>query len=346
MNSEINIDEWIRSDLSALVLREYLIPVEGKDSPFFPPTFAGNDSDEDSDYCIDTLKDGTRTCLVDSVGSQANRMEPVFTKEPYDKIIPQIKIKAGEDVINLCEVGHRIADAFLRHSNIFKDIEKAMQDLKNNNALALAKLAPTSLVFGLWDSRGTQVKLPRIISSVIRAYDIDRFSRSAQYFTPVNYRNDELLGEYDNDKKEKEARSSLGFNESPATNTHGGIIAHGDIRKDTVINFAALRKINAGGDTEILQKYILGISLLAALSIKEWDLRQGCLLVRDPERTAEWNMVYPDGNRKEVSIKHDEILKYTQDIARQFGVGKNRNAEFNKDSAKDKLKAKKKGKKK
>ena len=329
MNSEINIDEWIKSDLSALVLREYLIPVEGKDSPFFPPTFAGSGSDDSSDYCVDTLKDGTRTCLVDSVGSQANRMEPVFIKEPYDKIIPQIKIKAGEDVINLCEVGHRIADALLKHSNISKDIEKAIQDLKNNNALTLAKLAPTSLVFGLWDSRGTGIKLPRIISSVIRAYDIDRFSRSAQYITPVNYRNKELLGEYGNDKKEKDARSKLGFNEAPATNTHGGIIAYGDIRKDTVINFAALRKISAGDDTEILQKYILGISLLAALSIKEWDLRQGCLLVRDQERTVEWNIVYPDGSRKDISIKHDEVLKYTQEIAKQFGVGEDRNVEFN-----------------
>ena len=301
--ADIDLDEWIKNGVSALVLKEYLIPIEGKDSPFFPPTFAGTGSDG-SDYCIDTLKDGTRTCLVDSVGSQANRMEPIFTKKPFDKFIPQITIKAGKEEVNLCEVGHRVADALLRHSTIENDIKKALEDLQKNNSITLAKLAPTSLVFGLWDSRGSQVKLPRVVSSVIRAYDIDKLSRSAQYFPPVNYRDEKLLGEY-KDKKEKDARSVLGFNDIPSTNTHGGIIAHGDIRKDTVVNLAALQRINADDDvnTRVLQKYILGLSLISTSSIKEWYLRQGCLLVKDPERITEWNLVYHDGRREDVKLQ-------------------------------------------
>jgi hypothetical protein len=38
----------------------------------FPPTYA------DIGYNIDTLADGTRVATIDTVGSQANRLEPIF----------------------------------------------------------------------------------------------------------------------------------------------------------------------------------------------------------------------------------------------------------------------------
>jgi len=334
-----NIQNWIKGNVSALVLREYLIPVEGKESPFFPPTFAGSNA-EDSYYCIDLMKDGTRVCLIDTVGSQANRMEPVFTQDPYNKLIPQVLIKAGKNVINLCEVGHRVADALLRNSSINKDIKDALEDKQQqNDSHKLAKIAPTSLVFGLWDSRGTQVKTPRIVSSVIRAYDIDILSRSAQYFPPTNYRDEDLLGESE-DKKEIEVRSVLGYNEIPSTNTHGGIIAHGHIRRDVVVNFAALRKIKASDTekTEILQRYVLALSLVAATSIKEWDLRQGCLLTIDPDNeNPKWNLVYPDGKRNEIDMNHDEIIKYAKKAADEFGVGENIDVTFDSNKAKKEI---------
>ena len=343
-----DIQSWVEGDISALVLREHLIPVEGKETPFFPPTFAGTSS-EDSSYCIDVMKDGTRVCLVDTVGSQANRMEPVFMQTPYDKLIPQITIDAGQYRINLCKVGHRAADAFLRNSSISGDIKKALVDMqKRNDALGLAKIAPTSLVFGMWDSRDTQVKTPRIVSSVIRAYDVDLLSRSAQYFPPVDYRENDILGEYKN-KKEKDTRSELGYNEIPSTNTHGGVIAHGVIQRDVVINFAALRKIRSADNeqTIVLQKYILGLSLVAASSIKEWDLRQGCLLTRDPNNEEpKWELVSPDGKRNIMNIKHDEVLKYAQKMADEFKVGMNRDdVRFIPNNAKKEIEAKQKEKK-
>lgn len=320
-----DIQNWIEGDISALVLREHLMPVEGKESPFFPPTFAGTSS-EDSSYCIDVMKDGSRVCLIDTVGSQANRMEPIFMQNPYSELIPQITISAGQNKINLCEIGHRAADAFLRNSSISDNIKKTLVDMqKKNDALGLAKIAPTSLVFGMWDSRDTQVKTPRIVSSVIRAYDVDLLSRSAQYFPPVDYRKEDMLGEY-KDKKEQDARSALGYNEIPSTNTHGGIIAHGVIRRDVVVNFAALRKIRTTSDeqTKTLQKYILSLSLVAASSIQEWDLRQGCLLTIDSDsKSPRWESVHPNGKRDTVIMKHNEILKYAQKIAAEFKVGVN-----------------------
>ena len=75
----------------ALVYKQHLEPVEGEGSPFFPPTYA------DLGYNIDTLGDGTKVALVDSVGAQANRIEPMFERAEGDhelsKLVPQIEIQ-------------------------------------------------------------------------------------------------------------------------------------------------------------------------------------------------------------------------------------------------------------
>ena len=342
------VEGWIKSDLSAIVLREYLIPVEGRDSPFFPPTFAGEGGDKGG-YCVDTMRDGTKTCLVDTVGSQANRMEPIFTNKKYAKLIPQVTIKYAEDgKINICEVGHRAADALLRNSNIYDEkLKDALEDLPSNPS-KIAKIAPTSLVFGLWDSRGSQVKSPRIVSAVIRAYDVDELRRSAQYTSPINYIRENLLEDYGSDKKEKDARSSLGFHDNPSVNTHGGIIARGDIRKDTVINFAALRKITMEDEGEELklQKYILRLAMVAATYNQDGYLRQGCSLTRDPDRPSpEWDLVYPDGRREKTGIAHDDVKAFTEEAASVFGVGEDVNVEFDKKSSQREIEDSKKKKK-
>ena len=56
----------------ALHLKQKLVPVEGESGVIFPPTYA------DIGYNIDELSDGTKVATIDSVGSQANRMEPIF----------------------------------------------------------------------------------------------------------------------------------------------------------------------------------------------------------------------------------------------------------------------------
>jgi CRISPR-associated protein Csb1 len=66
----------------ALHLRQRLLPVEGDGGVIFPPTYA------DVGYNVDELSDGTRIATIDSVGSQANRMEPVFRAEPSGRGVP------------------------------------------------------------------------------------------------------------------------------------------------------------------------------------------------------------------------------------------------------------------
>jgi hypothetical protein len=95
-----DIDAWADDDLTgavALHLRDAMIPVEGEGSVIFPPTYAAGDSK--SPCTIDTLSDGAKLATVDSVGSQANRMEPVFKRaaagrreNPRAALVPQIDI--------------------------------------------------------------------------------------------------------------------------------------------------------------------------------------------------------------------------------------------------------------
>ena len=75
------IEKWADDPRSAVALhlRQELLPVEGKGSVIFPPTYAQEDRSE-SPYTIDKLADGTWVAQIDTVGSQANRMEPLFRK--------------------------------------------------------------------------------------------------------------------------------------------------------------------------------------------------------------------------------------------------------------------------
>src|SRR5262249_32079585 len=153
---------------------------------------------------------------LDTVGSQANRMEPLFKKvngeqTPYSQLVPQIDIQAGNRIVSLLDAGHRAADAIVRYSDLGPRLREAFGSYQQTgDATDLAKIAPTSLVFGAWDSRDTQAKLPRLVASTIRAYDVVELRRSAQYNPPVDYLGLDLLDDAD-DKKVLDAASELGF---------------------------------------------------------------------------------------------------------------------------------------
>ena len=90
MNELDQFDTWFEDrGPAAVVLRQHLIPVEGADGVFFPATYAaqqGADKDKSKfqgGYNIDIFDDGTNVVSVDSVGSQANRIEPIFTEKGY-----------------------------------------------------------------------------------------------------------------------------------------------------------------------------------------------------------------------------------------------------------------------
>jgi len=333
-------DSWLSEDEgpAALVLREYLMPVEGRDGVLFPATFASG-GDFKGGYNIDGDENGKNVCLVDSVGSQANRIEPMFANQKYASLVPQIVVKAGSTSVNLLEAGHRAGDAIIRCTELQQAVQSAFKAALRGNAEPLAKIAPTSLVFGVWDSRDTQAKFPRLIASTIRAFDVRRLRRSAQFVPAVDYVRDGLLDE-PTDKPSQNAYSERGFSHVPATATHGGVIATGDIRRDATLSLAALRLLNVDADAEgtrRLRRYILGLALLAFFQRPSGYLRQGCNLVLDPTKQSKVEEVHGDGRRTDITFDQDELLAYAASASEAFGVGESREVEFDRVLAKKDL---------
>lgn len=343
-------DTWLNDDgPAALVIREHLMPVEGRDGVVFPATFAAGDGFPGG-YNIDGpfngQPDGENVCLIDSVGSQANRVEPVFAQQKYQSLVPQIVIKAGEQKrVNLLDVGHRAGDAIARCTELSGDIKMAFDHVLNGNAGPLAKIAPTSLVFGVWDSRDTQAKLPRIVGSTIRAYNVRRLTRGAVYIPPLDYSAFKVFSEEDKAKAEGNKKSPLaqrGFVHNPASGSHGGVIATGGIRRDATLNLAALRLLKAGSDdnaTLSLRRYILGLSLVAFTHPSAFVgyLRQGCTLVLDLDAKPaprECKLVHHDRKPEPQNIEHKDALDYAKEAAKRFGVGESKSVTFSKETAK------------
>ncbi|MBX5446393.1 type I-U CRISPR-associated RAMP protein Csb1/Cas7u [Sphaerobacter sp.] len=317
--------------MAALVVRQWLMPVEGKDAVIFPPTYPI--AEDKAGYNIDYFEDDkTNVCQIDSVGSQANRMEPLFKREKYRHLVPQVVIRAGDRKIDLLDAGHRAADAIVRFSTLGPELHEAFLAYRDEgNAEPLARIAPTSIVFGSWDSRATQARLPRIVRSVIRAYNVRPLTRSAQYSTIAG----EILDAGDVQTTTKGPKAELGLAHVPAVRTHGGVLVDGEIRREAIVNLTSLRSLAGRSEEETLtlRRYILGLALIGFTAPLEPCLREGCELVPDPAKNAKWEEVRYDGTRVGLSIGHDEALAYATAAAASFGARDPVEASFDADLA-------------
>jgi CRISPR-associated protein Csb1 len=340
MSDPAKFDKWFGDDgPAAVVLREYLVPVEGEDGVFFPATYApqlGADKDRtkfQGGYNIDVFNDGSNIVLVDSVGSQANRIEPLFAKSGYSDLVPQVIVAFPTRGIrlNLLNANHRAADAIVRCSAFEKDLRDAFQEVQRGNAEKLAQIAPTSLLFGAWDSRDTQAKLPRIFSSTIRAFNIRQLTRSANFLVQMTVDLDKL-------DLLPGAGSEEGFANALASKAPGGVqlASNGSIRRDTTVNLAAVRRLSvleSDGSiskerTQALRRYILGLALIAITSPLDPFLRVGCNLVPDNKKVREFVTVGLDGKRSELALGHDEALAFAREALKHFPI---RNSDLEKE---------------
>jgi len=172
---------------AAFRCRTKLQPAGGEGTKVFPPTYAGGV------YAVEQRRlpdrDEPVTCvLLDSVQSQANRMEAALQDAVDGMLGDDLKIAipvivvdfsdygpesgAAEDVrlidsidkVTSLQAPHRVADAILRDSMYKHDgklqpfrkseIGKPIDRADVRNATPLYELCPTALVFGMWDSTG------------------------------------------------------------------------------------------------------------------------------------------------------------------------------------------------
>ncbi len=349
---EVKADAWdsvLDEDKgpAAIVIRERLRPAAGLGFPVAPPTFAGR-GQGDSDYNYDgedprnwenVLKAKAESrvanrCTLDSIPSQANRMESML-KRFEGRYIPKVTLTGSKHgTMSLLDVGHRVADAALWSADGYADFQTALEAYVQGNALPLAKVAPTSLVFGYWDSRGTTGgKARRLIRGEIFAENVVKLSRKSQYWASVDPEaSDDLKKALDEARakakakgdKEKDVGSQLGFRDAPASGL-GGVIAHGDIVRLTILSLTGLRNLSARAevpaedgsqekakkdgevdDTTKLRRYLFALMLASAATPRGgWDLREGCMLLqcRRKPKGGDEEIEVPDIEAK--SVFHD-----------------------------------------
>jgi CRISPR-associated protein Csb1 len=163
---------------AAFRCRRRLQPAGGEGDKVFPPTFAG------AVYAIEKRRvagrpDPVHCVLLDSVQSQANRMEQALQDaidankltmplvvvdfsehDPKDGEAHKSRLLDAVGKVTSLQVPHRLADAILRDSDAngtrFRDSAtgKALNRASPSNATPLFELCPTALVFGMWDSTG------------------------------------------------------------------------------------------------------------------------------------------------------------------------------------------------
>lgn len=202
------LKDLVAGDAVAIRGTATLEPAGGPGDKIFPPTHAVDDKNKKpgAKYAFETRRiDGhDMTCvLIDSVQSQANRMEEALqTLWDAKKIaLPVVSVDLSSVAPEVGRVTsltapHRIADALLRDSllegQLFRlsDIGRSFTDASARNATALFKVCPTGLILGLWDSTGPKgglgAKFQRALVSEIVGINAAPGSKTASRIDPLN----------------------------------------------------------------------------------------------------------------------------------------------------------------
>ena len=172
-----------------------LQPAGGVGDKLFPPTYpapTGSPQNEPPRHVFERrLVDGESvwTVLIDSVQSQANRLEESLLVAARNGLtLPYVTVdfsRAGLDPlaeITSLDAPHRVYDAIFRDSLLgnesFMQSEQGrrLASASPADATALLELAPTALVFGAWHSQGEGgglgAKFARVLVSEIMGINV------------------------------------------------------------------------------------------------------------------------------------------------------------------------------
>lgn len=336
--------EFLAEDAVSIVIKQHLLPDDTENPVIFPPTYlaARNKVDDEAEaekgkkekhgpiYNLDELGDGRNVVEIDSPQSDGNRTEVLFTRAPYRALVPQIDIRVGSELRSILEAGHRAADALVRFSSLAPQFHEAFERTRKNppDHSMIATLAPTSLLYGAYDSRSTQAKLQRIIKASIRAEDVRPLKKSATFVPAVDY----VAAGAVKEGLDDDAMSSEGMKHALASETLGGVRLTDSKRlvRTIKINLAAIRALNAvpypvpeprplpadptqqqqeefqqasadhdrrraaattdaNTRTQLLQQYVLSLALTVAKATPNLNLREGCNLRLSGD--DQWQMI-------------------------------------------------------
>ena len=171
-----------------------LQPAGGAGDKLFPPTYPAERTGDPPQHVFELRRVGDREAwcvLIDSVQSQANRMEEALLAAAMDReadvSLPFILVDFREadlyplEQITSLDAPHRVYDAIIRDS-LLEDVPfmeskpgRRLAAATPAEATALLEISPAALVFGAWHSQGEGgglgAKFPRALVSEIMGID-------------------------------------------------------------------------------------------------------------------------------------------------------------------------------
>ena len=335
MTNKLTLDTLtsaVRGGAAALRINTRLQPAGGVGDKIYPASFGGGK------YAYETrIVDGQEvSCvLVDSVASQANRMEAALLDAWRDERVsfPVMTVDFGKAVdeearylgeLTTLDMPHRVYDALIRDSMnadgvpfVNTPVGKRLCNVGASPA-DLFELCPTALLFGTWNSttksstRGLKVR--RSLVSEMTAYNVKGGVSMGTRIDPAQISKEIELVERpspefwafaEKSEKGKKKPSALNHGSVPAESSLGGVTCS-YVQQTTVLSFGAIRALRLGADRNVALA-AFGILAVALNRDYGYDLRARCTLV--PEGVPSFELVNSDGTVEPVSITSAEAVE-------------------------------------
>lgn len=348
-----------RREGSALRFRARLQPAGGPGDKVFPPTYAeGQDGKKhETRYATETrVVAGERkpSVLLDSVASQANRMELALleARRRGDIPLPVISVDFTESVPELgrlssLETPHRVYDAILRDATLdgvafrASELGRKLTDASTTDARAMLEFCPTALLFGAWDSTGPRGgmghKFQRVLVSEVVGIGFEAGTKVGSRIDPLQIsagvRIDIPKADSDNwtvdaSGKAKQRPSEVNHsNIAPTRDEESGGVTFEYALHTAVLSLPAIRRLRFGGwdaaksDAGRLVIAALGLLAITLQRRAGYDFRSRCTLV--PESASSIELVSADGSIRAFAVSVAEaeaILKGAVEAARGSGI--------------------------
>lgn len=346
----------VAGNAAAFRLINRLHPAGGTGSKVFPPTHSGGL------YAWEKRRVANgeimTTVLLDSVQSQANRMEQALLEAiRANKIkLPLLQVDFSKKfpdigVITTFDAPHRIADAIFRDSLLegkkFRESGVGKKFVASNirNATGLFQYCPHALVFGVWDSTGSDGglgnKFQRAIVSEIVGINAEKGVHTSSRIDPLGitkaaemYKTE--VGDWTlNSEEAKKNKKGESERAKPSDFVHGNIPPtiegderNGPLRGGVTIDYAiqtivlslpALRRLRFPVNNDQIQERnnaartvlaALGLSGICHMHENGYDLRSRCLLI--PDGISPFEVIENDGKIETFKLNSkiaDEILQ-------------------------------------
>ncbi len=362
LREQMNFEEFKTAVHSAIGI-DFTVRLQaagGAQHKVFPPTYLNDDpvtkTKFKAKYATESrIMDGNivPTVLLDSVPSQANRMEQALLAAIQDRqlAMPLFSVAVeGHGVVTSIDAPHRALDAIFLDSDVDHQSFLAsrfgskLAESAPHNATALFQYAPTSLVFGMWNSHTGKAggRFARIIASEIIGWGaMAPGVKTASRIDPLEIGNGielykvptiERWGwkKYENQAKDKP--SGIGHSNIPPTinDTTGGIsLEH--IQQQAVLSLLALQSLHfpdAEGQTDRSRdeaaRTVLAALAFVALTLQfhqGYQLRSGCLL--QAVESPRWRLLHRmAADDVELSVTLEESLHiYREAVAAAEAIG-------------------------